>query len=69
MPAKSGVFTFTDCSTKKTIGTAELKPAVAPLGGTLFLVGVQKPIGKEADKPIEGVPLVDAPDGGSLCQP
>ena len=43
VPTKTGTFTFIDSDTKKTIGTAEFKPAVAPLGGTVFVVGQQKP--------------------------
>eukprot|EP01051_Picozoa_sp_SAG22_P023192 SAG22_NODE_5875_length_937_cov_1.831742_1_plen_77_part_00 len=54
VPTKTGTFSFTDSATGKQIGTAEFKPAIAPLGGTVFLVGEQKKAAGAA-KPIEGV--------------
>ena len=52
VPTTTGAFSFTDSATGKQIGVAEFKPAAAPLGGTVFLVGEQA---AGAPKPIEGV--------------
>ena len=62
---KSDTFTFKDDSSKTTLTTKTLTPAVAPIGNTNVLVGLKSATGAFG---IQAISLVDAPEGGT-CHP
>jgi hypothetical protein len=65
VPTQAETFGFTDDSTGKVVTSRQLTPAVAPIGNTAMMLGLQTGSGAFG---VQAVSLVDAPEGG-VCAP